>query len=382
MAFPDDWWAKLRRGVLHRDMPGGRADPGGLPIPVRLGIPLNEYLEDLRIWGSLELVQYEQMTATGIRRLATLRADVALAELFSGKAGATDLALRDEAVAALEQAITGIGIDTKKALEVSLGATLDHEAFMAGESSVTWEQYRDQLSGLPPWRVPPVAGFASAINATDPDWFMADLLDNDGAAIFAQARGQVLGAYLQGASVATLKRTLVNTLGMLPKRAEVLSRTALHRVARNYQKETYKQAEVVKKERFSATLDGATCPICGNYDGRVYEIDEGPPVPVHMQCRCTYIPVVKSYRELLGLPPDPQDETEAMKGTRRSMDGFAPKATTWPDWLARKEAQTPGFGRGVLGATKYQAWIDGELKLGSITHDGKVRTLRALGLAQ
>jgi SPP1 gp7 family putative phage head morphogenesis protein len=380
MAFPGDWWDLLRRGVVHHIMPGSKSTPG-IPIPVTLGVPLNEYLEDMRIWRSLELVQYEQMTAVGIRRLATLRADVALAELFSGKGGAMDLALRNEAVAAVEAAITGVGIETRAALEIALGATMDHEAFAAGEISAVWEQYRDQFSALPPWRVPPVAGFASAISATDPDWFMADLLASNQGAIAARARSQVLGAYLSGASVATLKSTLRNTLGMQAQQAEVMARTSLHRIARNYQAETYKQSGVVKKEKFSATLDGATCPVCGNYDGKRYELGAGPVVPVHEQCRCTYIPVTMSYRELMGLPPDPDAETSDMKGTRRSMDGLVPRKTTWADWLAKKEKQVPGFAKDVLGATKYRAWKAGDLQLGSISRQGKVRTLASLGLA-
>lgn len=63
---------------------------------------------------------------------------------------------------------------------------------------------------------------------------------------------------------------------------------------------TYQEnADIIKAERFSATLDSRTCAVCASLDGQEFPLGEGPQPPVHLgPCRCQRIPVLKSWKEL------------------------------------------------------------------------------------
>lgn len=377
MALSGPWWQRILDGIKRTPMPGG--DRGGdLPVPVQLGIPLNEYLEDLRIYTSARIAAYEQLVAYGARRVALEHAALALGRTMIGDGPVTD-SLRRDLVGVMRSAILGTRTDMQQLLSVGLGEVVEYEAWAAGEFQDVWSSYRTQLAGLPPWQVPPVGGFAHAVRASDPNWYLRGFTDSMDERTMLAARDRILGAYLTGESVESLTRSLRVGLRKTVADHQRLARTSLHRVAREYQKETYRQNSVVEREKFVATLDSATCPVCGGYDGKKYPLGDGPVVPVHDNCRCTYAPITLSVREILGMPPE--DQPEDQRRVRASMDGKVPVSTTWADWLDRKERQAPGFARDILGPTRYNAWVAGELKLGALSRGGKMRTLAQLGLA-
>jgi len=379
MVLSGPWWERILQGIKRTPMPGGDRSLAQ-PIPVQLGIPLNEYLEDLRIYTSARIAAYEELVAYGARRVALEHAGLALGRAMIGDGPVTD-SMRRDLVGVMRSAILGTRVDMQQLLQVSLGEVVEYEAWAAGEFQDVWASYRTQLAGLPPWQVPPVGGFAHAVRATDPNWYLQGFTSSMDERTMLAARDRILSAYLTGESVESLTRSLRVGLRKTVVDHQRLARTSLHRVAREYQKETYAQNSVVEREKYIATLDSATCPVCGNYDGKKYALGEGPVVPVHDNCRCTYAPITLSVREILGMPP-PEDEDEDHRRVRASMDGKVPVSTTWPDWLARKEAQTPGFARDILGPTRYDAWVAGELKLGALTRGGKQRTLAQLGLTR
>jgi len=100
----------------------------------------------------------------------------------------------------------------------------------------------------------------------------------------------------------------------------------------------------VTKQRFLATLDEKTCPICGAQDGKVEELGKGPQPPLHPRCRCVLVP---------DFGGDPI-------GERASVDGPVPADTDFEGWL---EGQGVGVQNEVLGRTKAEAWRSGKLPL-------------------
>lgn len=56
---------------------------------------------------------------------------------------------------------------------------------------------------------------------------------------------------------------------------------------------SYKDSGVVKEVQYWAASDERTCEICGIMHGNTYKINEAPILPIHVNCRCTYIPVIK-----------------------------------------------------------------------------------------
>jgi hypothetical protein len=121
------------------------------------------------------------------------------------------------------------------------------------------------------------------------------------------------------------------------------------------------------------------CPICGALDGKrwtnVTNKPIGHSVPYsrptrHFKCRCSMVPVLKSWKEL-GIDLD-----ELPDGTRASMDGQV-MDKDFSSWLKRKETTTPGFADRTLGKGRAELWRDGK-----ITMDQMISGSRELSLAE
>ncbi|MAO65070.1 MAG: hypothetical protein CL666_08720 [Balneola sp.] len=133
--------------------------------------------------------------------------------------------------------------------------------------------------------------------------------------------------------------------------------------------------ELYKGEMWILTLDTRTCPTCMAAEAdSPYDLGKGPQAPVHPNCRCLKVAIVKSWREL-GIDLD-----EAPASTRASMDGQVPESMTYNQWL-RKQANA---GRrevveDALGKTKAKIFIDGELSVTAFTNRrGNVLTIEQL----
>lgn len=180
---------------------------------------------------------------------------------------------------------------------------------------------------------------------------------------------------------------------------ENLARTFLHS-ATHYAKE-----QVVSKQfddvlsgwQHVATLDSRTCPVCGALDGKVYALNESKPaLPVHWGCRCTYIPLAKSWSELQTgeseKPKAARDTRPAVvKETTRTVhhrDGSTStkyeteqvKFTkqTYSQWLKSMLKKDPDFVRGVLGKTRFELYSAGKLSLKGMSAHGKLKKISEL----
>ena len=57
-------------------------------------------------------------------------------------------------------------------------------------------------------------------------------------------------------------------------------------------KKAYQDAGVNQLQYWAAE-DERTCETCGNYHQKIMEFDEAPILPLHPNCRCTYVPVIE-----------------------------------------------------------------------------------------
>ena len=369
--------------ATFRTRPNPWGSPGEFPpLPVKLGITWNEYARNLQIYRSAELVRFEAATTRELGRIFSKAINDLSASILRAGQGTVTRTLRAEIALQVSEAWSAMTGRSLEVIEESLVKTLRHSAGAVAELRETWDAYRlDQsFTGLPPYRVPNLGAFAAAVRATDPNWFLRDLVDDLSARTVGRARREILSAHLQGQSVARLTGTLRRTLGIGRTQAQNLARTSLHRISSEFNLETRKQnRDVAPREKYLATLDSRTCPVCGLYDGRIYRVGEGPSVPAHDSCRCVYVSVTKSVAELLGIPKDTKFDPDSER-LRRSLDGVAPATTTWSDWLGDMEDKTPGFARPILGASRYDAWIAGDLKLSDLARNGRLRTVQQLGL--
>ena len=130
-------------------------------------------------------------------------------------------------------------------------------------------------------------------------------------------------------------------------------RTAVAGVSNNVRDATYSDNEdIVKSVQFLATLDTRTTKTCMALDGQEFEIGQGPRPPMHVNCRSTTVPVLKSWEEL-GI-----DLKEAPESTRASMNGQVSEKTTFDDWL---KGQNVADQEELLGKNAAKLFRDGKI---------------------
>jgi SPP1 gp7 family putative phage head morphogenesis protein len=128
-------------------------------------------------------------------------------------------------------------------------------------------------------------------------------------------------------------------LAVTKRHAAAVTRTAVQHVGDLARLETYKaNADIIKGEQWSATLDSRTTAICQSLDGRVFPLDKGPRPPAHINCRSVRIPVLADEFAFL------------TKGEKRSsVDGPVDARLTYFDWLKQQPAS---FQDEAIGPTR------------------------------
>ena len=78
------------------------------------------------------------------------------------------------------------------------------------------------------------------------------------------------------------------------RKAELIARTETIRAMSEASLERYEESKVVQMVEFEATGDERLCEECASLDGKRFTLDESHGViPVHHECRCVFIPVLK-----------------------------------------------------------------------------------------
>lgn len=129
--------------------------------------------------------------------------------------------------------------------------------------------------------------------------------------------------------------------------------------------------DLIKFERWVATLDRKTCPVCGVRDGKVFPVGKGPKPPAHPRCRCARMPIIPNLRI---------DETQpgVRPVTVADFDGSGPEVLTYSSWLKRQKTKVQ---REVLGPSRFALWETGDIELSAFVNDrGSVLTLQELKL--
>lgn len=192
------------------------------------------------------------------------------------------------------------------------------------------------------------------------------ILDELGTAI---RRGEIEGADMRSMIARTAEVFKTSRRG-----AVATARTAVQSVANDAAALLYERNDdIIDGVQYEATFDKKTCPTCAGYDGRTYRFSDGtyasrPRTPVHMQCRCVYVPIVKTWREL-GIPID-----EVSPGTRASMNGQVPGTIGFAGWL---RTQPNSVANAVLGRGRADLWRKGKADLGAFVNE---RTSRPIAL--
>jgi len=146
------------------------------------------------------------------------------------------------------------------------------------------------------------------------------------------------------------------------REARAIARTAVNHTSNRTREKLYEEnADVVKGVQWVATLDARTCPECMALDGRVFKLDNVKRrPPAHVACRCTLVPVLRSFREM-GFKA-----REAPAGTRESMNGKVSSKTTYPEWL---KGQPKWVQNRALGKKRAELWRSGKVQISQFTNE-------------
>jgi SPP1 gp7 family putative phage head morphogenesis protein len=144
--------------------------------------------------------------------------------------------------------------------------------------------------------------------------------------------------------------------------AERIVRTAVNHIANAAREELFEQNDdLIKEYQAVATLDTRTCPRCAALDGKRYKVGDKrrPRYPLHLQCRCVYVPITKTWREL-GVDAD-----EVPPSTRASMNGQVSATETYATWLKKQSAAVQDD---ALGPTRGALFRRGGLDVDRFTN--------------
>lgn len=148
------------------------------------------------------------------------------------------------------------------------------------------------------------------------------------------------------------------------RQAQALVRTSVQQISSDAKMAVFQaNADILKGVTWVSTLDSRTTLLCASRDGLMWDL-EGKPIghdlpflggpPAHWGCRSTLAPVTKSFEEMGASPEIDKAYTEALSpGTRASLQGDVPEATTFDDWFGD---QSEADQRAYLGQTKYSIW--------------------------
>ncbi len=103
---------------------------------------------------------------------------------------------------------------------------------------------------------------------------------------------QLMTGIQQGKTATEIAINLNNQMGNGFNVAHRLVRTETMHYLNESAKEGYKDAGC-KKVQFWAAEDERTCEQCGRLHEKIYELGKEPTLPLHPNCRCTYIPIVE-----------------------------------------------------------------------------------------
>lgn len=154
-----------------------------------------------------------------------------------------------------------------------------------------------------------------------------------------------LGSIIKGINTRDAAAQMYQDLGLSLWRAETLARTEIVGTYREVNLQRMKESKVVKKWRWSATLDERVCPVCIFLDGKLFDFDEV--FATHPNCRCAAIPITLTFREL-GLDMDDYEASYRESGE---------------EWFNGKSSK---FQDRILGPLKGKLFRSGQLTLGDL----------------
>jgi SPP1 gp7 family putative phage head morphogenesis protein len=181
---------------------------------------------------------------------------------------------------------------------------------------------------------------------------------------------------IQGQTTAQIITGLNDTVFPLGERSLAgVVRTTLQHTSSVAREQTWERnSDIVKRVRWTSTLDSRTCEICAPMDGRTFKLSEGPRPPLHPNCRCATVAVLDDRFAFL--------EDGATRSARDPETGRVESVSakeTYYSWLKKQPAQVQDA---AIGPTRGKLLRDGGLSSQRFSELQLSKTFRPLTLSE
>lgn len=199
-----------------------------------------------------------------------------------------------------------------------------------------------------------IASLLKTKNALDTPFSPTDTFDSFVEGIKESAKKTVriplLYSRIFGTSTTTVSENLDSSFRKISTGFETGVKTSVTGLQRNVQRQLL---EDKRKLRFLyvSMLDDSVCVVCGGYSGNIYEdLSEAPEIPVHFRCRCYYLPILSSSKDII-------------------------KEENYQQWFDR---QPDSVKYKILGATRYNFYKSGLSDITKFSSKGRKLTLKEI----
>ena len=183
---------------------------------------------------------------------------------------------------------------------------------------------------------------------------LSSVLDTLGPLAAEGMKKALIAGIGTGQNPREIARLARQELGVPLTRALTIARTETLRAYREASRESYLvNDDVVKGWRWLCDQSPRTCPACLAMDGTEFPLNE--PMGTHPNCRCTMVPITRTWEEL-GFEADANDEP--------------PPHETGADWFDRQSEQVQDT---VLGKAAGAAFRKGEVTLSDFVGEKRTR---------
>lgn len=124
----------------------------------------------------------------------------------------------------------------------------------------------------------------------------SDRVWEDTNKLASRVSSDVEQALIQGTSPEKLAKKVKSDFGSTAYQAQRVINTEVARATTAAQTESYKASGVVNRVMWDAALEDSTCDECAALDGKIFDIDDAPDLPLHPNCRCALIPVIDGWQ--------------------------------------------------------------------------------------
>jgi SPP1 gp7 family putative phage head morphogenesis protein len=189
----------------------------------------------------------------------------------------------------------------------------------------------------------PADAMTELVGTLQPGSPLRGLLDGFGAEVSAAVRDALVDGIALGLGPNQVASAVRRAMGGEAWKARRLARNEIMRSYRNAALATYRANDrYVRAWQWMSTRSRRTCAACWAKHGQIFPLTT--PFSGHVQCRCTPVPVTRSWREL-GFDVPSAEPADIGRG---------------PDLFARLSAADQAF---VLGPEKYALYRDGAIGL-------------------